>query len=111
MEDTNMPILDCSVRNCMYNAESRCQLEEIKVEGSNATNSGATACGSFKLRTGSEYSNSTHMPDPESSVKCEAEKCCYNQGKVCHADHIGIAGNGACDCKETECASFYCDCK
>lgn len=106
-----MPILDCSVKNCVYNAQSKCQLDQIKVEGSDATNPAATACGSFELRTDSEYSNSTREPSPESNVECKAEKCCFNEDCKCHADHIGIAGNGACDCKETECASFRCDCK
>lgn len=106
-----MPILDCSVKNCMYNVESRCQLDSIKVEGSNAKDSGATACGSFELRKNSEYSNATNMPNPENSVKCEAVNCCYNKENKCHAEHIGIAGNGASNCGETECSSFYCDCR
>lgn len=106
-----MPILDCSVKNCIHNMESRCQLESIKVMGNNATRSEATECGSFELRTDSEYSNSTHMPDPENDVRCEAVKCTFNDDMKCRADHIGIAGNGACDCKETECSSFYCECR
>lgn len=106
-----MPILDCSVKNCIHNMESRCQLEQIKVEGSNATNSDSTACGSFRLRRNADsYSNSTHLPNPENDVKCAAENCCFNENLKCHADHIDIAGNGACDCGETLCQSFRCDC-
>ena len=104
-----MPILDCSVKNCMHNMESRCQLDEIKVEGHSATNSSATACESFELRNNSEAYNSTHMPDPECSIECEATKCDFNEECKCSADHIGIAGNGACDCRETECSSFRID--
>lgn len=107
-----MPILDCSVKNCIHNMDSRCQLEQIKVEGHNATDSDATACGSFQLRKGeATYTNSSKIVDPENDVKCEAEKCCFNENKKCHADHIDISGNGACDCGETHCQSFRCDCQ
>ncbi len=103
-----MPILDCSVKNCFYNSESRCQLDTIKVDGSHAETTEGTACASFELRKNSEFSNREgHIPDPECSIDCEATKCTYNDNCKCEADHIGIAGNGACECGETECASFF----
>ena len=37
---------------------------------------------------------------------CEAVKCIYNSNYKCVADHVDIKGCGACDCRETACATF-----
>ena len=47
-------------------------------------------------------------PKERASVKCEAEKCVYNEACKCCADKVGIIGANACDCHETECATFKC---
>ena len=104
----NMPILECSVRNCLHNVDSRCDLDSIKVEGKKATTPSSTDCGSFMERKEGTMTNSTGMPDMHCKVECEAEKCTYNSKHVCTANQIGIAGDGACTCKETECSTFNC---
>lgn len=104
-----MPILDCSVRNCFYNKENKCCLDGIKVEGTAAEISSATACGSFKEKMGDRLTNNcscSDEPTTHSSVDCLAENCVFNERYVCHADHIGIEGSNACKCEDTECASF-----
>lgn len=45
------------------------------------------------------------------SIDCEAVKCVYNDNYMCHAEHVDIKGSGACDCKETECATFRDKCE
>jgi hypothetical protein len=40
------------------------------------------------------------------SIDCEAVKCVYNSNYKCHAEHVDIKGCGACDCRETACATF-----
>ena len=42
-----MTQLNCSVRNCNYNEDALCCRDQIKVEGSSATASNETCCGSF----------------------------------------------------------------
>lgn len=102
-----MPILDCSVKNCIHNTDSKCQLEQIKVEGSQANDPTSTACGSFELRrSDASYSNCAHTADPTSDIKCEATHCKFNDNMKCHADHISIGFTNACTCGETACESF-----
>jgi hypothetical protein len=30
----------------------------------------------------------------------------YNTNYKCHAEHVDIKGNGACDCHQTACGTF-----
>ena len=108
-----MPILDCSVKSCMYNQENKCSLESIKVEGKSADYSDDTACGSYQLRTSGQMMNACcKKPKNNLSVSCAASRCVFNEGNMCKAEHIGIAGGNAGTMDETECASFVCkDCK
>ncbi|MDE7013318.1 MAG: DUF1540 domain-containing protein, partial [Kineothrix sp.] len=39
-------------------------------------------------------------------IDCEAVRCVYNSNYKCHAEHVDIKGYGACDCRETACATF-----
>jgi hypothetical protein len=43
-------------------------------------------------------------------VACDVCNCSFNENRKCGAEHIGIAGGNACNCQETECASFMCNC-
>lgn len=104
-----MPVLDCSVRTCFYNKENRCCLDGIKVEGTSAEVSDATACGSFKEKKGDTISNGCSCdagPETTLAVDCLAEKCIFNEKCNCSAEHIGIAGSNACKSEDTQCASF-----
>lgn len=104
-----MPVLDCSVRNCYYNKENRCCRDGIKVEGTTAEISSATACGSFREKTGDRITNGCSCdssPSIKLAVDCMAENCIYNDKCVCTADKIDISGSNANYYEETECGSF-----
>lgn len=101
-----MTFLDCSVTGCVYNADRCCCKGDIKVEGEEAKSNDETCCGSFKERTEDNASNAAGRISKIIDVTCEACNCMFNEEKKCSAEHIGIAGGAACDCRETECASF-----
>lgn len=106
-----MTYLDCSVKGCIYNEDHCCCKGSIKVEGKEATDSHSTCCGSFRETGSNAVKNETANVSKEIEVACEAVHCRFNEAQKCRANHIGIAGNGACTCGETECASFECNCK
>lgn len=43
-----MTVLNCSVKNCYYNKNSKCCRDGISVGGTDATIKDATYCGDFK---------------------------------------------------------------
>lgn len=106
-----MTYLDCSVKGCSYNEDGCCGKGNIKVEGREATEPRSTYCGSFAERGCNAATNRMTNASKETDVACEAAHCRFNESGKCSADHIGIAGNGACTCGETECASFECNCR
>lgn len=103
-----MTFLDCSVTGCVYNADKCCCKGDIKVEGKDAKRTEETCCGSFKERGAEGASNVAKRISKVIDVACEACNCQFNKEKKCSAEHIGIAGGEACECRETECASFCC---
>lgn len=106
-----MTFLDCTVTGCVYNADRCCCKGDILVEGKNAERTEETCCGSFKERGSDSSQNAVGRMSREIEVACEACGCIYNKDRECTAEHIGIVGNHACTCGETECSSFRCDCK
>ena len=100
-----MPILDCSVKTCTYNKENSCCLNNIKVDGPGAKHESETLCKSFQTATESAKSYAME-PSMELVVNCDAVNCTFNEQRVCHAGHIGIAGSSAKTADQTECASF-----
>ena len=80
----------------------------IKVEGEDAKESEDTCCGSFAERGDRCAKNVTGAAPKNIEVACCAANCVFNKEEKCSADHIGIAGGNACNCRETECASFCC---
>lgn len=103
-----MTKLNCSVTSCMHNEDRRCCLNGIKVEGTTADVSDGTACASFEERRTESYKNSCGCEQPKQSlvIECMAQKCVYNDDYKCTASHINVAGDGACDCGDTRCATF-----
>lgn len=105
-----MPRLDCSVKNCYYNKDSKCCREGIKVGGHDATVEDATYCSDFKERHDSFSSDCKCDTNPSKTLEvyCNAVKCVYNDNEKCRADKIGIKGNGAKHESQTECGTFKC---
>lgn len=106
-----MTQLKCSAQTCMYNEDRYCCKGEILVEGRDAKESGSTYCASFRERGEGRMSNSMVHPTKNVDVDCEAVSCVFNEGCKCSANEIGIGGSHACQCQDTECASFQCSCK
>ena len=101
-----MTKLGCSVTTCLHNADLCCCKNQITVEGKDAKTADCTCCGSFNEKSGDSFKNACHTPNTHLDVKCEAVNCVYNEKKICRADNIGIAGNGATSANQTECATF-----
>ena len=103
-----MPELKCTVQTCVHNKQYYCDLDHIQVGGEHAKRADETCCDSFEERTGDTYSNDSEKPRARSNIRCEATECRYNQSCKCHAGKISVEGGDACQCKETECATFCC---
>lgn len=104
-----MPELKCDVQTCMHNKNSYCDLNTIQVGGNFAKVADETCCDSFEERKSGTYSNAAKDASPMSKVECKAVDCKYNDNCTCHAEKINVAGNKACHCGETECATFCCE--
>ncbi len=107
-----MPELKCTVQTCMHNQNFYCNLDSIVVGGSSAKRSAETCCDSFKERKDSmaNYSDVTGTASATSEIDCKATDCMYNHKCACHAGKISVEGSHACQCGETECATFECGC-
>lgn len=105
-----MTKLDCNVVNCSYNEDNCCKRADIQVEGTKATTSSETCCGSFASKGCGCANAHTEGARKETQVACEACECKYNEDHSCTAGHIGISGGHADSSRETECGSFVCSC-
>jgi hypothetical protein len=106
-----MTKLDCNVVNCSYNEDNCCKRTDIQIDGTQAKTPSETSCRSFAPR-GCGCTNSVHVAEAvkETQVSCEACDCKFNRQQKCSASHIGISGGHADSSRETECASFACNC-
>lgn len=103
-----MPELRCTVQTCTHNKDYYCALDAIQVGGNAAKHADETCCDSFQERKGNAYSNDTKTASAQSSVDCKACDCMYNEACKCHAGKISVEGGNACQCGQTECATFKC---
>lgn len=103
-----MADLKCGVENCTYNKEHLCSKGDIMVGGKHACTPEETRCESFaEQREGRDaFTSSLEHPSSTISIDCEAVKCMYNSNYKCVAEHVDIKGCGACNCRETSCATF-----
>ena len=106
-----MTRLDCTVTSCLYNKERCCCTDNIEVTGDHARHSRDTCCISFRERTADGVRSSVDIPTKNTDVICQAVECTFNENCHCQAKHISVAGGAACDCRETECATFRCKCE
>lgn len=104
-----MPELKCTVQTCAHNKDDYCALDRIVVGGNAARKAEETCCDSFVERTGTAASNSVGHASAYSSVDCQAMDCMYNDKCACRAGKISVEGGNACQCKDTECATFKCE--
>lgn len=105
-----MPELKCTVQTCTHNNNFYCALDKIEVGGNSAKHAEETCCDSFQERKGNGYSNVAKDASAVSNIDCKATDCTYNEQCKCHAGKISVEGSDACQCKETECATFKCNC-
>ncbi len=107
-----MPELKCTVQTCLHNKNFYCDLDGIVVGGSSAKRAEETCCDSFEERKESmmNYSDVTGEASAMSDIDCKATDCMYNHECQCHAGKISVEGSRACQCGETECATFECGC-
>ena len=101
-----MADLRCSVENCGYNKDMLCSKGDINVGGKGACVPDDTCCESFREAREDAYKSSLCHPGSMISIDCEATNCVYNEDYKCRAEHVDMKGCGACDCKETACATF-----
>lgn len=115
-----MEKLKCNAVNCLYNYNTVCSADEIKVQGGSTTNGDTTFCGTFSTRDlGNYVSSITNMnyggaakqlfgnDQMEPHVLCDAVNCTYNSDKICNANGIEILNDVASIAEQTECQTFY----
>ena len=104
-----MPALKCTAVKCVYNKEQLCSKGDIQVQGDHAKSMDETACGSFRERSESDYSNASGCGCHTIEVGCTACTCKYNEDKYCHAGAIDITGEQASTSRETCGSTFECE--
>ena len=103
-----MPELKCTVQTCLHNKNYYCNLDTIQVGGNSAKRAEETCCDSFQEKKGDSYSNTAGEASACSCIECKATECLYNDACKCHAGKISVEGGNACNCDQTECATFKC---
>lgn len=103
--------LECQVRSCRHYTDGLCSLPEIQVGGSGAHSSGNTRCDSFEERPAGSAENavgSYNLATPDSSIRCAAETCAYNQQRRCNAEWVcvGCSTENVHSKSGTECCTF-----
>lgn len=115
-----MDKLKCNAVNCLYNYNTLCSADEIKVQGEGAMGSSSTSCGTFNSRSLGNFVSSignmnyagaakqmfsnTRM---EPHVLCDAVNCTYNTNQICDADAVQIQNEVSTTAEQTECQTFY----
>lgn len=101
-----MADLLCKADSCSHNKSDCCCKKDILVGGKQVAKTDDTCCESFSERRNDSVSNSMEHPTHTTSVDCEVQNCMHNVECKCSAEHVDIAGAGACDCKQTCCGTF-----
>lgn len=101
-----MTKLECTVTNCLHNADCRCCKQAIIVDGHGAQVKEATCCGSFDENKEGSFKNVFKTPENRLEIDCEATNCIYNENRHCQAEHVGIKGDGANSAEQTLCDTF-----
>ena len=73
-----MTELNCSVKNCYYNKNSKCCKGGIHVGGTDATITEATYCEDFREKKDAMTAKAEHCdcgPERKADIKCDAVRC------------------------------------
>ena len=102
-----MPLLNCTVKSCLYNKDEYCAKGDILVDGRTAKMSEGTSCKSFvERKENASNSCGCGSATPHIQVECKACECTFNKEERSDAEEITITGRNACKCSDTECGSF-----
>ena len=101
-----MTKLDCTVTNCLHNADNCCCKQAIIVDGQGAKEREGTCWGRFDENREGAFKNIVKTPESRREVDCEAVNSIYNEGRHCQAEHIDVCGDGASRAEHTQCATF-----
>lgn len=102
-----MATIQCSIRNCSYNANNKCHLSTVNIGGKSSVHECQTCCGSFLdndcYSNLSKYSSNKNA----SEILCSVGTCAYNSNAKCTKDQIEVTGlPDASLYSETLCSSF-----
>ena len=94
MQNTN---LGCAAHTCIHNTQGICYAGGINVDGKQARTTSATYCASYEDKNASGFTSSTNPSNTvgTDNIICQAEKCKYNENKLCKADSVKINANDA----------------
>lgn len=116
-----MEKLKCKAVSCLYNYNTSCGADEIKVQGEQATHGESTFCGTFNTRNVGNYVSSIGNMNyggtakqvlsdhsvMEPHVLCDAVNCVYNENQNCSADAVQIQNEVSSTAEQTECQTFF----
>lgn len=103
-----MASIQCSIKNCSYNANNKCTLKTVKIGGISSLHECQTCCGSFlNNNCYSNLSNYTGSDCHDHEILCSVGTCAHNCSEKCTKDMIEITGlPDASIYTETLCYSF-----
>ena len=104
-------LVRCSVTDCVYNDNSRCTSQAVKIDGEDARTSVQTRCDTFSTHEGMMSSVLSNKDNTGSTkINCKATNCHYNDECKCTLESIDVGCScDACTCSsssETACNSF-----
>lgn len=99
-----MSVINCDIKNCMYNMMKKCYKKNISISGLLANTSCNTFCESFNEANDLvEYSS---FDDENQIVYCNAVNCCHLSSGICKAREIKVKGGKIKIASQSECDTF-----
>ncbi len=82
-----MPLLNCTVKNCLYNKEEYCAKGDILEDGRTAKKTEGTSCKRFvERRESASNSCGCGSATPHIQEECKACECTFNKEERCDAE-------------------------
>lgn len=102
-----MAKINCNIENCSHNSNGTCYSNRVNIGGEGTTSECGTCCGSFlDKKNYSTLTNNTNAEGACDCIVCKAEKCSYNNNKLCEAQSIQVSGNNVNIYTEAKCTTF-----